>query len=56
MAGQATVAAGPFLPDFPFAPSYEKKTFSLEAARKYLEAASEYCSGYQHRAFFNCSR
>lgn len=39
MAGQATVAAGPFLPDFPFTPSYEKKTFSLEAARKYLESA-----------------
>jgi peptide/nickel transport system substrate-binding protein len=39
MAGQATVADGPFLPDFPFAPSYEKKIFSLDAARKYLEAA-----------------
>ncbi|MFP3121920.1 ABC transporter substrate-binding protein [Ectobacillus funiculus] len=39
MAGQATVTDGPFLPEFPFAPPYEKKIFSLDAARKYLEAA-----------------
>ncbi|GAA3331030.1 hypothetical protein GCM10020331_085930 [Ectobacillus funiculus] len=36
MAGKATVAAGPFLSNFPFAPSYEKKIFSLDAARKIL--------------------
>ncbi|HWO96099.1 MAG TPA: nickel ABC transporter substrate-binding protein [Bacillus sp. (in: firmicutes)] len=39
MAGQATVAEGPFLPDFPFTPAYEKKEFGIKKAKDYLEAA-----------------
>ncbi|UOE57371.1 nickel ABC transporter substrate-binding protein [Cytobacillus oceanisediminis] len=39
MAGQATVAQGPFLADSPFSPDYEKKQFSIEKAKKYLEEA-----------------
>ncbi|MCM3765623.1 nickel ABC transporter substrate-binding protein [Neobacillus niacini] len=39
MANQATAAYGPFLPQFPFAPDYEKKQFSMDLAKKYLEEA-----------------
>lgn len=39
MAGQATVAEGPFIADFPFTPAYEKKQFGLDLAKKHLEAA-----------------
>jgi peptide/nickel transport system substrate-binding protein len=39
MAEQATVAEGPFLQDSPFSPTYEKKEFSLEKARKYIKEA-----------------
>ncbi|MDZ5473783.1 nickel ABC transporter substrate-binding protein [Bacillus sp. 31A1R] len=39
MAGQATVANGPFLPEFPFTPNYEVKSFGIDLAKKHLEAA-----------------
>ncbi|MBT2689421.1 ABC transporter substrate-binding protein [Bacillus sp. ISL-47] len=39
MAGQATVAEGPFLAESPYSPDYEKKFFSMEMAKKYLEEA-----------------
>lgn len=39
MAGQATVAEGPFLAEFPFSPAYEKKHFGLDIAKKYLADA-----------------
>jgi peptide/nickel transport system substrate-binding protein len=39
MAGQAAAAAGPFLPDFSFSPSYEEKAFGIDAAKKYLAEA-----------------
>nr|WP_233523006.1 nickel ABC transporter substrate-binding protein [Peribacillus saganii] len=39
MAGQATVAKGPFLADSPYSPDYEKKQFSVEKAKKHLEKA-----------------
>ncbi|PLR85795.1 nickel ABC transporter substrate-binding protein [Bacillus sp. V33-4] len=39
MAGQATIASGPFLSDFPFAPASEEEPFGLHIAKKHLEAA-----------------
>lgn len=39
MSGQAIVAEGPFLKEFPFTPSYEKKEFGIDRAKKHLEAA-----------------
>jgi peptide/nickel transport system substrate-binding protein len=39
MAGQARVAEGPFLTDYPFTPNYEKKSFGIDLAKKHLEAA-----------------
>ncbi|WP_434750990.1 nickel ABC transporter substrate-binding protein [Paenibacillus amylolyticus] len=42
MAGQATLASGPFMPNFAFVPSYEAKTTGVDAALKWFEKA-----GYQ---------
>lgn len=42
MGGQAMIAQGPFLPDFPFVPSYAAKTSGADAARKWFKEA-----GYQ---------
>lgn len=42
MAGQATLATGPFMPGFSFIPSYEAKTTGAEAALAWFEKA-----GYQ---------
>ncbi|MGG4145456.1 nickel ABC transporter substrate-binding protein [Paenibacillus algorifonticola] len=39
MGGQATVASGPFLPEFPFVPDYESKETGLDAARKWFQQA-----------------
>ncbi|RDE27204.1 nickel ABC transporter substrate-binding protein [Parageobacillus thermoglucosidasius] len=37
--GHAVVAKGPFLADFPFAPSYEEKKSGIEAAEQYFTQA-----------------
>jgi peptide/nickel transport system substrate-binding protein len=39
MAGQAEVAEGPFLKDFPFTPAYEKKEYGIDLAKTFLKAA-----------------
>lgn len=39
LAGYAKEANGPFLPDYPFAPSYEAKASGLETAKQYLAKA-----------------
>ncbi|WP_338556811.1 nickel ABC transporter substrate-binding protein [Paenibacillus sp. KS-LC4] len=39
MGGQATVASGPFLPEFSFVPDYEPKETGLDAARKWFQQA-----------------
>lgn len=37
MEGQATVAYGPFLEDFPFSPEYEKKEFGIEKSLEHFK-------------------
>jgi peptide/nickel transport system substrate-binding protein len=39
MAGQADTADGPFLPEFPFTPEYEKKEYSLKKAKEHFAHA-----------------
>lgn len=39
MGGQATVASGPFLPEFPFVPGYESKESGVDAALKWFQQA-----------------
>lgn len=39
MANEATSAHGPFLPEFPFSPEYEQKTFNMDLAKQYLKEA-----------------